>query len=554
MTLAALMVSALTLGSSTAHAQGEPGPTTSTPPSTFGPTWDDPRTAVPPVPVPRTRKCSVTLVNHEFRNWDVLKADYAPPANCRGPWAKVVLHLDGKVAGRQYDRLGWVDVNGVRLLTTSTPEPSAEGISWHVEKDITAQQAVLRSAGTTEMFLGNTVNETYTGVLDVTVRLDFYMAERSVKVPDVADQVIPLTEAQRVQGDLVGRVSIPRSTEKLIADVYATGSGGGCEEFWDLSTPAETGYSCADGLPYREVNLYIDGQLAGVALPMAYVYTGGWSNPFLWYNIPSPGAFDIRALTYDLTPFIGLLNDGKDHELRVTVVGGPEDGSGWTLSPSLRAWTDHLNRPLKAGLNSVTSPSAAITSTVEGQPGTAGSVDMKASRSFTAEGWVETARGRVVTTVTRSLANQSHHTWTQGEGVDTLTATWSDREVVTSREKNRKPSITDTQRQWSKDGELSFLPHTSIADAHDVTTTLDIAESATIRRTVFGHSLVPVTTSQKFDGTASWLYGVPREQRVATARASEVYSTTGDPELGCYRHSLVAVNGFFTEDAVTRTC
>jgi hypothetical protein len=52
--------------------------------------------------------------------------------------------------------------------------------------------------------------------------------------------------------------------------VYATGSGGGCQEYWYLTVPDAAPYSCkaADG-PYREVQIKVDGQLAGIAAPVA---------------------------------------------------------------------------------------------------------------------------------------------------------------------------------------------------------------------------------------------------------------------------------------------
>ncbi|GAA3292047.1 hypothetical protein GCM10020295_10330 [Streptomyces cinereospinus] len=73
--------------------------------------------------------------------------------------------------------------------------------------------------------------------------------------------------------------------------MYATGSGGGCEEYWYLTVPGSAPYSCrADDGPYREVQITVDGRLAGIAAPFPTVWTGGWSNPFLWYVVPGPPA------------------------------------------------------------------------------------------------------------------------------------------------------------------------------------------------------------------------------------------------------------------------
>jgi hypothetical protein len=139
---------------------------------------------------------------------------------------------------------------------------------------------LLRTPQPVVMELGNVVDDTYTGILDITVTLNFYTTGATLPLPN---------------------------TTRLLGEMYVTGFGGGCEEFWDTSAPAETGYSCPDGSPYREVDVSIDGKPAGVALPYPYIHTGGWSNP---YSSRAPRAFDIKPLSYDLTPFAGLLTDG----------------------------------------------------------------------------------------------------------------------------------------------------------------------------------------------------------------------------------------------------
>jgi len=98
------------------------------PPAEFGTDWDDPRTAAPPVEKPPTRSCTVQIVDHRFAGWDPYQSSYSPPAPCPGPWAKVVLRMDGAVAGRQFDRLGWLNIGDVQVFKTSTPEPSVDGI------------------------------------------------------------------------------------------------------------------------------------------------------------------------------------------------------------------------------------------------------------------------------------------------------------------------------------------------------------------------------------------------------------------------------------------
>ena len=117
-----------------------------------------------------------------------------------------MLRLDGKVKGRQYDRLGYLHVGGVEVLRTSTPEPSADGIAWNVEKDVTRYSDTFRSAQPVEMLIGNAVDDTYTGVIDVKVTLTFYAADGRTAPAAAPDKVLPLDTAQ---------VTTPRNSERL---------------------------------------------------------------------------------------------------------------------------------------------------------------------------------------------------------------------------------------------------------------------------------------------------------------------------------------------------
>ncbi|NNM48208.1 peptide-N4-asparagine amidase [Knoellia koreensis] len=519
-----------------------------TPPPEFGNDWDNPRTAAPPVPVPDTKSCSVQIVDHEFRDFAVYSNEFTPPAACGTRWSAVRLRMEGAVAGRQFDRLGWLDVGGVRVLTTSTPEPSPDGITWHVEKDLTELAPLFTTRQQVQMSIGNVVNETYTGVLDVQVWLDFYQPGDGRGPAKTADRVLPLADSRREDTDLVGSITLPRNTTQVAADVFATGSGGGCEEFWDTSAPASTGYSCSDGLPYREVDVTIDGKLAGTALPYAVIYTGGWSNPFLWYTIPSPNAFDIPPLRYDLTPFAGLLNDGRAHDVRISVAGVPAGQSGWTLAPRFRVWTDPDREVVTGGLTKLQAPAASIDSTVTGAGDKAGSVVLGARRSFTASGWLDTSKGRVTTTVQRDLTNDSDHRWTDDEADDVLKATWRDRSTSTVTTANGKPSVTTEDLRYAKDGTLGFHPHPGIDGAYDVTgdITITYAQDSTAMR--FGRTVLNRSMSDTYDGKASWVYNVPRDQRHGMATTNESYRLTGDPLLGCYSRDLTSVNGTFTVD------
>ncbi|MGE5334393.1 MAG: peptide-N4-asparagine amidase, partial [Nitrososphaerota archaeon] len=55
--------------------------------------YQDSVTAAPPVSRPNTASCAETIVSHSFAfsYGSPFVSSYAPPANCSGPWSKVVL-------------------------------------------------------------------------------------------------------------------------------------------------------------------------------------------------------------------------------------------------------------------------------------------------------------------------------------------------------------------------------------------------------------------------------------------------------------------------------
>jgi hypothetical protein len=476
------------------------------PPAQFGTDWDDPRTAAPPITKPAGPSCTTTIVDTQFRDFTPYTSNYVP--ECRGE--KVVLRMDGAVKGRQFDRLGYLKIGGVAVFKTSTPEPSPDGIEWSVEKDLSEYASLLTRPEPVEMLIGNVVDDTYTGVLNIKVTLTFYGGR-----PAVHPDVLPATQA------------IPRNTERLVADVYATGSGGGCEEFWYLTTPTGVPYSCpADNGPYREVQIRIDGVLAGIAAPYPHIYTGGWSNPFLWYVLPAPRAFDITPIRYDLTPFVGRLTDGKAHAIDVSVIGVPAGQTGWDAPITLLAWRDpHRSRVTGELRTSTESPLRNDPVYTDHVLTTTG------GHRFAATGYLDTSHGRVTTTVTRAIANTSTHRWNEGETSDSLQAVWTDQSSVTVRAGRSRPSVTPTLLRYGLTGSIE------ITGADRLTSTMSLSDAATTSRSWL---------LDTWQGTASWTLNVPREDRQATGTSTERYRLVEPGRR--YDHTIATENGTVVTD------
>ncbi|MFG2647783.1 peptide-N4-asparagine amidase [Streptomyces sp. NPDC048436] len=525
------MLAGVTLAASTLFSAGPA--TADTPPAEFGNDWHDPVTAAPPVPKPHTTSCEVTVAEAQFKDFTPYKGTYTPPRKCgAGDWSKVVLRLDGKVKGRQYDRLGYLRIGGVEVFRTSTPEPSVDGITWSVEKDVTRYRETLGRAKPVEMLIGNVVNDTYTGVIDVKATLTFYAAEKGGKPGQASpDRVLPL-------GDTT-TLTTPRNSERIVAEVYATGSGGGCEEYWYLTVPDAAPYSCkAEDGPYREVQVTVDGQLAGIATPFPTVWTGGWSNPFLWYVIPGPRAFDIKPIEYDLTPFAGLLNDGRPHQVEVSVTGRPEATAGWSTPTNILLWQDEKREHVTGELTGHKAGELANKATyTPGSPDSAHRLDTDGSHRLSVSGYVDTSHGRVETTVTRALANTSVHRWTDGESTDALKSTWTDRETVTTDGRTRR-----TDRTYTMGGT------TTLGAGDRLRTEIALGDRAETAVTHHGRRTARSVTDDRYEGDATYTANVPREDRHAVGTSRERYRAYGDGDIGCYDRTLATEQGALTAD------
>lgn len=89
---------------------------------------------------------------------------------------------------------------------------------------------------------------------------------------------------------------------------------------------------CGGGI-YRELQVYIDDIFAGSINPFPVIYTGG-INPFLWRPLSGIMSFNIPSHRLNLTPFLGLLYDGKVHNISITVFGNNAQGY-WYLDAAL---------------------------------------------------------------------------------------------------------------------------------------------------------------------------------------------------------------------------
>jgi hypothetical protein len=407
-------------------------------------------TANAPVPRPETTPCVVQLFsNLDFADFNPKYFSYAPPANCPGPWAAVVINADWSIdAGRQFDRTAEIWVGGANVYFGTTAEPSATvARSWHVESNLTDYSPLFAGPQNGEIDLGNLVNGTYTSVIHGSAYIQFYPVSHRQQAPRTADVVLPMSAGptggtvtlNTTSDQLTKTWSFPTNVERAYLDVFSQSQSG--DEFWYSCAPNDVANELVNcgGSAFREAEVSIDGQSAGVAPVYPWIYTGG-IDPYLWRPIPGVHTLNFQPYRVDLTPFAGLLSNGQQHTVAVNVF----NANGYFSE------TATLLLYLDAGSTQVT---GAVTRNTIGQPqpvvgehlkvtnngnNVKGVVTDTSTRGYTLDGYVMTSHGRVDTQIVQSIdfSNTQHYT------IANSTATFVDNETV--NQNTEISSITKT--------------------------------------------------------------------------------------------------------------
>ena len=372
-------------------------------------------TADPPVPRPDTTPCVVQLFNGlAFADFSPKLFTFSPPAGCPGPWARVVLNADFSIqAGRQFDRTAEIWVGGVNVYFGTTSEPSGTvARSWHIERDLTDYTALFNSAQTGRVDLGNLVNSTFTSTLFGTAEIQFYPLTHNDRAPVTADLVLPLASDPTGGTDFLSTTasalsktfSLPTNVERAVLDVVAQSQAG--DEFWYTCVPNDVAnelQSCG-GTGFRETQVSIDGQPAGVAPVYAWIYTGG-IDPLLWRPIPGVQALNFVPYRVDLTPFAGLLNNGQPHTVAVNVFNA---NSGFSTTATLLLFQDAKSKVVTGQVTQNTigagpTPNVIENLTTDASGNITGTVTVTSTRHFQVQGFVNTSHGRVQTEVDQDI-------------------------------------------------------------------------------------------------------------------------------------------------------
>ncbi len=370
-------------------------------------------TANAPVPRPTTQPCTVTLFsNLDFDDFNPRYFNYTPPANCPGPWAAVVFEADWSVdPGVQYDRTTNIWIGGANIFFGTTAEPSATfQRTWHTESNLTDYSPLFTVAQNGMVDLFNLVNQQYTSHYHGSAYLQFYPLGQGQQPPTTADIVLPMSAGatggtvtlNSPTDQLAATFTMPPNVESAYLDVFAQGQQD--DEFWYTCAPNDVAaelFSCGS-TSFREGEVSIDGQPAGVAPIYPWIFTGG-IDPFLWRPIPGVHTLNFEPYRVDLTPFAGVLSNGQPHTVAVSVYNADQY---FSATASLLLYLDHGSNQVTGAVttNTIGAPDPVVTENISTNGTIAyGTLSVSSNRGFTVEGFANTSHGMVDTKVVQSI-------------------------------------------------------------------------------------------------------------------------------------------------------
>ncbi|KAF2966268.1 hypothetical protein GQX73_g7305 [Xylaria multiplex] len=320
--------------------------------------------ATPPRSDLRTPTCRQHVFTHDFGNsyGSPYVGYYVPPRDC--VYTTTIFNLSVTSRGRQYDRLATLWLGDVEVWRTSTAMPTQTGIHWSFQKDMTIWDTLLRSQDPPKIIfeLNNIIDgDRYTGFFNATLEAlyfdDIYERKGRLQPAEYIYAISTRSSSSNTtslfslpEDSAAVDLALPQNAKTAVVSIMA--SGNAAEEFWFTNVPTEYintfpgnegwlyGYS-----PFREVQLLIDNQLAGVSWPFPILFTGG-VDPGAWRPIVGIDAYELPSFEIDVTPWLGLLTDGEPHSFALRVVGYDtltEDGIGpvgenWWVSGSVFVW------------------------------------------------------------------------------------------------------------------------------------------------------------------------------------------------------------------------
>jgi hypothetical protein len=438
-------------------------------------------TADPLVPRPHQQPCVVPLFAHlTFAHFSDTGQSFAftPPSNCSGPWEKVVFEADfSENGGVQFDRTATVFLANANLYFGTTPEPlSTLTNTWHVERDITDYAALLATPQQGMIVLANCTTDcpppfnTLNGVFTVNADLEFYPAEQRHRDDRgerdhqrLPDQILPLEQINSSGGinlpatlssptdQLATTFTLPANTERAYLDVIAQSQG--TDEQWFACFPNDLAgindlFGCGN-TDFRESEITIDGQPAGIAPISPWVYTG--FIPDQWIPIPAAQTLEFVPYRVNLTPFASLLSNGQPHTIALSVFNHNDH---FSTTASLLLFLDPGSTQITGSVtkNTLTMPSPVVTENLQGTSTVTGTINVTSNRNFTIAGFVNTSHGKVGT----SVSERQNFSGTQTINFDTVNSTVLDQNTNVETSLSSDTTVSSDERTVVTRDNFSF--------------------------------------------------------------------------------------------------
>lgn len=323
----------------------------------------------------------------------------------------------------------------IEVFRTSTAEPTATGIVWSYVKDMSGLLPLFKESQKIIFDLPNIVDQTYTGYLNTTLTATFFKQEN---IPQAADVILPVSARQSAENKpsvfqvpdqtASNKFSVPKNVKKAFFTIASCGQQ--TEEFWYTNVLSSTVATFPDTTlygfsPWREVQLLIDGSLAGVAWPFPVIFTGGIV-PGFWRPIVGIDAFDLKEDEIDITPWLPLLVDGEEHEFTIRVVGIGDDGAlspivgeYWLVTGKIFLWLDEHSIATTGSVTTYQAPNPIFSvesSTKRDNDGTNTTLtySVQAQRSLQVTSTIKTSSGSEQVSWAQSLNLINNGTLTDG--------------------------------------------------------------------------------------------------------------------------------------------
>lgn len=402
----------------------------------------DPLTVEPRVPRAAGAPCVVELVHDApFLSLSYGRTfQYSPPAGCPPPWAKVILAVD--LTGPRPIAAPNANVeitffnpeappNGPGPIFVGAPQEHALVPLWRLERDLTEYASIFTRPQTAWLVTsddnGTQYDPEFLSISAHSVKLLFYPPTAQTPAQRAADAVYAIT-IPNYQPAIP--LSLPRNIERVYLDVYAQTTGS--QRFWYSCVPqaAAAAYpsllskfaigdlrdinfprggiapdrGCTGG-SYREIEVRIDGRLAGLAplypwLP-SDIHDG--VRDTVDYPAPSVQALNFMPYRVDLTPFAARLSNGETHTVQAVVVAAEAAGYPF-VDGQLLVYLDHGRAQVTGALTRNTLAGYPAAPTVQdglAQSGETlqGDIVTTSLRQYRIEGYVDTSHGRIRSSV-----------------------------------------------------------------------------------------------------------------------------------------------------------